>query len=494
MVCVLSDVVEGLMVVELPVTSMSPASEQLWSTPCSFAELPVLAVCWSVGDRFALLPSLAMRSDGEADPLWILRSENSWELGGQLGAAVLLAVLLLPVPPPVPPVPPPVPLVPPPVLPFPWQVPPTHEVSVGQQTAVGPEPQTGCPLGQMHVPPLQVVPLGQQVLPQTWLVAQHAPLTQVCPLGQQVVPQTWLAAQHAPLTQVCPLEQQVVPQTWLAAQHAPLTQVCPLGQQVVPQTWLVEQHTAWATHEVPVGQQIAVDPEPQTCPLGQVHVPVPWLQVAPIGQQVAPQTWGKGQHTLRPAQTCPGPQHVPLQHFWVSQHEPPQHSSKSTQQVLPQACAGEQHAPLTQTCGNMQQIVPPPQTRLTGLTGQHCPAMQTSMPGAQGGLQSSAWAWTVLGIETCPKTMPRTVPASSLSALLLETPLASPLASSSKACSSESASRCWCAPWPWPSGGVLMLSVTPFLPDGPSSSSSSSSSRPHLGVVIVNGFEVVEKG
>ena len=35
---------------------------------------------------------------------------------------------------------------------------------------------------------------------------------------------------------------------------------------------------------------------------------------------------------------------------------------------------------------------------------------------------------------------------------------------------------------------LLMLSVTPFLPDGPSSSS-----RPHLGVVIVNGFEVVEK-
>ena len=244
------------MVVELPVKSMSPASEQLWSTPCSFAELPVLAVCWSVGDRFALLPSLAMRSDGEADPLWILRSENSWEPGGQLGAGVLLAVLLLlPVPPPVPPVPPPVPLVPPPVPPFPWQVPPTHEVSVGQQTAVGPEPQTGCPLGQMHVPPLQVVPLGQQVLPQTWLAAQHAPLTQVCPLGQQVLPQTWLVAQHAPLTQVCPL-----------------------------------------------GQQIAVDPEPQTCPLRQVHIPVPWLQVAPIRQQVLKQAWGRGQHTP-PVQT-----------------------------------------------------------------------------------------------------------------------------------------------------------------------------------------------
>ena len=76
MVCVLSDVVEGLILSELPERSTSPEVEQLCTTPCSLATLPVLAVCWSVGLRFTLLPALEMAVDGEAPPLVILLSEN----------------------------------------------------------------------------------------------------------------------------------------------------------------------------------------------------------------------------------------------------------------------------------------------------------------------------------------------------------------------------------------------------------------------------------
>ena len=55
--------------IELPVKSRSPAVEQLCTTPCSLATLPVLAVCWSVGLRFTLLPALEMTVDGEAPRL-----------------------------------------------------------------------------------------------------------------------------------------------------------------------------------------------------------------------------------------------------------------------------------------------------------------------------------------------------------------------------------------------------------------------------------------
>ena len=87
MVWVVSELSEGLNSRELPVKSMSPASEQLWTTPCSLATLPVLTACWSVGLMLTLLPSLEMRSEGEAAPLVILRSENSCEAGGQTAAA-----------------------------------------------------------------------------------------------------------------------------------------------------------------------------------------------------------------------------------------------------------------------------------------------------------------------------------------------------------------------------------------------------------------------
>jgi hypothetical protein len=53
---------------------MSPALEQLRTTPRLFAE-------------FALLAALEMPLDGEATPLWILLSENSCEVGGGQEAA-----------------------------------------------------------------------------------------------------------------------------------------------------------------------------------------------------------------------------------------------------------------------------------------------------------------------------------------------------------------------------------------------------------------------
>jgi hypothetical protein len=85
MVCVLVELSEGLISSKLPDRSMSPASEQLWTTPCSFATLPVFAVCWTDGERFTLLPVLVMCPDGEAALLCILLSENPWEAGGQGG-------------------------------------------------------------------------------------------------------------------------------------------------------------------------------------------------------------------------------------------------------------------------------------------------------------------------------------------------------------------------------------------------------------------------
>jgi hypothetical protein len=82
--------------------------------------------------------------------------------------------------------------------------------------------------------PMQVSPLGQQTVPvgvwHAWLLGQHEPLTQVCPLGQQVMPQAWLLGQHCCVfTHTSPLLQQVVyfpvtlssPQAWLVGQQPP---------------------------------------------------------------------------------------------------------------------------------------------------------------------------------------------------------------------------------------------------------------------------------
>jgi hypothetical protein len=63
-----------------------------------------------------------------------------------------------------------------------------------------------------------------------------------------------LFEQHTLPQQCVPLAQQVLPQTWLLAQHAPLTQLWPAGQQVLPQIWVLEQQVVFPTHVCPAGQ------------------------------------------------------------------------------------------------------------------------------------------------------------------------------------------------------------------------------------------------
>src|ERR687885_1472348 len=84
MVWVQSAVTEGSMVIELPVKSMSSVVVKYWVTPCSLATLPVLTICWLVGQALTLSPLLVKLNDGEALPLVILLSENSWVRGSAI--------------------------------------------------------------------------------------------------------------------------------------------------------------------------------------------------------------------------------------------------------------------------------------------------------------------------------------------------------------------------------------------------------------------------
>src|SRR5919202_5489845 len=79
--CVQSDVSEGSMVIELPSNEMSSVSVWYWTTPCSLATLPVLTTCWTGAQRLTLLPLLLNVNDGEAAPLVMRLSENSWLTG-----------------------------------------------------------------------------------------------------------------------------------------------------------------------------------------------------------------------------------------------------------------------------------------------------------------------------------------------------------------------------------------------------------------------------
>src|ERR687886_2163820 len=87
MVCVQSAVTEGSMVIELPVKSMSSVLVKYWVTPCSLATLPVLTICWLVGQALTLSPLLLKLNDGDALPLVILDSENPWATCAMAGAA-----------------------------------------------------------------------------------------------------------------------------------------------------------------------------------------------------------------------------------------------------------------------------------------------------------------------------------------------------------------------------------------------------------------------
>jgi hypothetical protein len=108
-------------------------------------------------------------------------------------------------------------------------------------------------LGEMHVSPL-----GQQTLPQAWLVGQQAKLTHVSPLAQQVPPTVWLR-------QAGLLDPMKTPQ------------VLPLGQQ----PFTVQIWPAWqATHIAP------------PVPHSDAHWEVSWRQLPllsqqPLGQVVA---------------------------------------------------------------------------------------------------------------------------------------------------------------------------------------------------------------
>jgi hypothetical protein len=181
--------------------------------------------------------------------------------------------------------------------------------------------------------------------PQTWLVAQQVPLAQVWPVPQAAhaappVPQAvadWEAnAMQLPLLQQ-PLGQQVLPQIWLVGQQVKLprlpTQVVPLAQQPPPTVWLRQTGLVEAKpipQVLPLGQQtpLAV----QVWPAGQAaHVapPVPhsdahwegvwrqWpvvLSQQPVGQLVALQTQAPFTHAWPLGQAEPvEPQtHAPL--------------------------------------------------------------------------------------------------------------------------------------------------------------------------------------
>src|SRR5919199_6489080 len=87
MIWVQEPLTEPSMVMLLPVKSMSSVSVKYWVTPCSLATLPVLTICWLVGQALTLSPLLVKLNDGEAVPLVILLSENSWERGSAMAGA-----------------------------------------------------------------------------------------------------------------------------------------------------------------------------------------------------------------------------------------------------------------------------------------------------------------------------------------------------------------------------------------------------------------------
>src|SRR5919199_1644198 len=91
-VCVHSAVVEGVMVSELPVKSMSSVLVLYWTAPCSLATLPVWPTCWPVGHRLALLPLLLTLNDGEDLPLVIRLSDSPWETCAIAGAAATTTI------------------------------------------------------------------------------------------------------------------------------------------------------------------------------------------------------------------------------------------------------------------------------------------------------------------------------------------------------------------------------------------------------------------
>jgi hypothetical protein len=169
--------------------------------------------------------------------------------------------------------------------------------------------------------PLLQQPLGQQVLPQIWLVGQQVPEprllpTQVVPLVQQAPPTAWLRqtglVEAKPTPQVLPLEQQMpfAVQVWPVGQavhaappvphsdahweavwrHWPVLSQQPLGQLVALQTH------APLTHAWPAAQAAQVVPiAPQVVALCDAKgTQTPLLQ-QPLEQQVLPQTWLVGQ-------------------------------------------------------------------------------------------------------------------------------------------------------------------------------------------------------